>query len=64
MSNCDNDWPARAGRTRRESALIADTKEWIDKLEGDAHWARTPDIRKANLEKARILKDLLELTNL
>jgi len=61
--SCDNDWPAsnRSGGSRRIAALIEDTREWIDKLESDAHWARTPDIRRTAQDKARILKDLLEL---
>lgn len=45
---------------RRLTALFADTREWIDKLESDAHWARTPDARRENEDKARILRDLLE----
>lgn len=54
------DWPAPgAGGSRRKQALLADA--WIEKLESDAHWARTPQIREENLEKARVLKDLLEL---
>jgi len=48
-------------RLSRIAALIEDTREWIDKLESDAHWARTPDIRRTAQDKARILKDLLEL---
>lgn len=57
-----DDWPAPSvGRSRRRQALFADTEDWIEKLESDAHWARTPQIREENQEKARILKDLLEL---
>ena len=56
------DWPAPGvAGSRRKQALFADAKDWIEKLEADAHWARTPAIREENLEKARILKDLLEL---
>ena len=55
-------WPAPgAGGSRRKVALFADTEDWIEKLESDAHWARTPAIREEKLESARILKDLLEL---
>lgn len=56
------DWPAPgAGGSRRKQALFADAEDWIEKLESDAHWARTPQIREENLEKARALEDLLEL---
>lgn len=60
--NSRDDWPAPgAGGSRRKQALFADAEDWIEKLESDAHWARTPQIREENLEKARVLKDLLEL---
>jgi len=58
--NIDNNWQETAGMSRKEKALYEDTKEWIDNLENDAHWARTPDERKAKLAKAEILQDLLK----
>jgi len=58
--NIDNNWQETAGMSRKERALYEDTKEWIDHLENDAHWARTPDERKAKLDQAEILQDLLK----
>lgn len=56
----DNNWQETAGMSRKEKALYEDTKEWIDKLEDDAHWARSPEERRAKLAKAEILQDLLK----
>lgn len=60
----DNDWPATAGMSHKERALLEDTKEWIEHLENDAHWARTPSERKAKLDRAEILRDLLKAARL
>jgi len=59
----DSDSPRAngSGGSRRITALFEDAREWIDTLESDAHWARTPEIRRENQERARVLKDLLEL---
>lgn len=56
------DYPGRQGRSPRQlEAIFADTEEWIRKLEDDAHWARSRELREASLERARTLTELLEL---
>jgi len=58
--NIDNNWQETAGMSRKEKTLYEDTEKWIEYLENEAHWARSLEERKAVLERAEILRDLLK----
>lgn len=41
------------------TALVADAKSWLARLDGDSHWARSPERREAWDHERRIIRDLL-----
>lgn len=38
----------------------AKARAWIERLDSDAHWARTPLIRAEAMEQADVLRSLLD----